>query len=90
MGLLIGLLCAMLAAHGEQPFWTRVVFYYCQLELAGVPLGLAIGYIIAKRVETARFRDWDRLVAGKCTTCGYDLRGNVSNICPECGTRIQL
>ena len=23
-----------------------------------------------------------------CFTCGYDLRGNVSGICPECGTPI--
>jgi hypothetical protein len=21
-----------------------------------------------------------------CVTCGYDLRGNVSGACPECGT----
>lgn len=23
-----------------------------------------------------------------CTTCGYDLTGNVSGVCPECGTAI--
>ena len=23
--------------------------------------------------------------AGLCPTCGYDLRGNVSGVCPECG-----
>ena len=22
---------------------------------------------------------------GRCTTCGYDLTGNVSGVCPECG-----
>lgn len=26
-----------------------------------------------------------RLVAGRCTECGYDLTGNVSGTCPECG-----
>jgi hypothetical protein len=25
---------------------------------------------------------------GKCRKCGYDLTGNVSGICPECGTPI--
>jgi predicted amidophosphoribosyltransferase len=25
---------------------------------------------------------------GVCVTCGYDLTGNVSGTCPECGTRI--
>src|SRR5436190_7739532 len=27
-----------------------------------------------------------RVVPGTCHTCGYNLRGNVSGICPECGT----
>ncbi len=26
---------------------------------------------------------------GKCRRCEYDLRGNVSGICPECGTPIK-
>ena len=26
-------------------------------------------------------------LSGLCATCSYDLRGNVSGICPECGTR---
>lgn len=25
---------------------------------------------------------------GKCRKCGYDLTGNVSGTCPECGTRV--
>lgn len=25
--------------------------------------------------------------AGHCKTCGYDLKGNVSGACPECGGR---
>jgi hypothetical protein len=25
---------------------------------------------------------------GHCSTCGYDLTGNVSGACPECGTAI--
>jgi hypothetical protein len=27
-------------------------------------------------------------IPGKCPKCGYDLSGNVSGICPECGTRV--
>jgi hypothetical protein len=26
-----------------------------------------------------------RLAAGRCRQCGYDLTGNVSGVCPECG-----
>jgi hypothetical protein len=26
-----------------------------------------------------------RRAGGQCLSCGYDLRGNVSGVCPECG-----
>lgn len=26
---------------------------------------------------------------GKCTRCNYDLKGNVSSVCPECGRKIE-
>ena len=29
-----------------------------------------------------------KIVAGFCRRCGYNLTGNVSGICPECGTPI--
>jgi hypothetical protein len=36
---------------------------------------------------------WDRRrrrrLAGRCHKCGYDLTGNVSGVCPECGERIE-
>ncbi|MBP7745280.1 MAG: hypothetical protein KA383_04055 [Phycisphaerae bacterium] len=28
------------------------------------------------------------ITPGKCPTCDYDLTGNTSGVCPECGTRI--
>ncbi len=30
----------------------------------------------------------DSMQPGHCQRCGYDLTGNVSGICPECGTPI--
>jgi hypothetical protein len=33
-----------------------------------------------------RRRDRDR--PGHCNACGYDLKGNVSGVCPECGAAI--
>ncbi len=29
-----------------------------------------------------------RIPPGHCRKCGYDLTGNVSGVCPECGERI--
>jgi hypothetical protein len=31
---------------------------------------------------------WQRSSQGLCTRCGYDLRGNCSGTCPECGTTL--
>ena len=42
-------------------------------------LGLA-GVVVA--VLIARRRGYPR---GHCRACGYNLRGNVSGVCPECG-----
>ena len=33
-------------------------------------------------------RKYKRLAAGQCIRCGYDLTGNVSGTCPECGIAI--
>jgi hypothetical protein len=30
-----------------------------------------------------------RAGGGLCVKCGYDLKGNVSGVCPECGDRVQ-
>jgi hypothetical protein len=29
-----------------------------------------------------------RVLPGHCQNCGYDLTGNVSGVCPECGTAV--
>ena len=30
-----------------------------------------------------------RRLFGGCLTCGYNLKGNVSGVCPECGTEVE-
>ena len=35
------------------------------------------------------YRDRRRAPLGECKRCGYNLLGNVSGICPECGTPVQ-
>ncbi|MCB9850952.1 MAG: hypothetical protein H6817_09650 [Phycisphaerales bacterium] len=31
-----------------------------------------------------------RRISGRCTQCGYDLTGNTSGVCPECGQPASL
>ena len=48
---------------------------------AGIRVGL-----MGVADETVRRRLLDNL----CRECGYDLTGNVSGVCPECGTTIRF
>jgi len=44
--------------------------------------------LVAIAIPTAFlfYRDRRCIPPGHCRKCGYDLTGNVSGICPECGT----
>ncbi len=46
------------------------------------------GYIMWVVVRNIRrvFVEDRRQHHGACVTCGYNLTGNVSGVCPECGT----
>lgn len=58
-------------------------------------LGVAVALVVAA-LATAILLDlfhpqWGSLAEGRrerglCFRCGYDLTGNVSGVCPECGT----
>ena len=50
----------------------------------GVPMTLLIAYPFFAFVR-ARYRH-HRHRSGHCPTCEYDLTGNTSGVCPECGT----
>jgi hypothetical protein len=55
-------------------------------------LGVLLFVVLAAPYAVARLAfvviRWRRLVLSRtlCATCGYNLMGNVSGICPECGT----
>ena len=62
-----------------------------RLARVGVPTWMAV-LATAALPAAAAVRGAARLVArrrqarlGLCRACGYDLRGNVSGVCPECG-----
>lgn len=72
-----------LATGGRYGYTVRydsifVAWWLIALAFTLPPLGVAA----IKRIRRARRR------AGLCGKCAYDLTGNVSGICPECGTKI--
>lgn len=52
-----------------------------------VPVAVFAGYPLFTFIR-GPFRRWRRERKGWCLSCGYDLEGNVSGRCPECGKAI--
>jgi hypothetical protein len=50
-----------------------------------VPYGALAGGVLVLLTLPAIFMLFRRKQTGKCRHCGYDLTGNLSGICPECG-----
>ncbi len=46
---------------------------------------LVFGVYPAVTFVRGPLRRWRRRRKGLCVRCGYNLRGNVSGVCPECG-----
>lgn len=86
----IALPAAFVDMSGHETCWSggvELVFYLLKKRVgfrvfvflvASVPVATAIVALIKRRY---RRRDG----AETCVTCGYDLTGNVSGVCPECG-----
>jgi len=57
----------------------------------GLPLcALGLLVLITGVVHAAMYRSKTSQLPGHCRRCGYNLTGNVSGRCPECGTEIDL
>ena len=54
--------------------------------VAPVPIGIAFaGMVSLLALVTPLRRSRTQMVTARCSGCGYDLTGNQSGICPECG-----
>ncbi|GJM24120.1 MAG: hypothetical protein DHS20C16_05350 [Phycisphaerae bacterium] len=92
IGILTGLLVVSLVLYAIDLIWVRMLM---QVPPANKFLGMGaililaiVAYLVARRIYI-RSR-WTIVihVAPKCYHCRYDLTGNESGICPECGTTI--
>ena len=50
-----------------------------------LPLAAALGLYPLFALTRGPVRRWRRQKHGRCVRCGYDLTGNTSGVCPECG-----
>jgi hypothetical protein len=63
--------------------WRPVRFWYI-----GIPLWIPFLIVVAPTAFLF-WLDRHRIPSNCCQTCGYNLTGNVSGICPECGNVIR-
>jgi len=67
-------------------FPLKVSWWFAHVD-KGYSLPLWIPFVIVA-IPTLILWRWTRFEPGHCQTCGYNLTGNTSGICPECGTKI--
>ncbi len=63
-----------------QPYWGLIIMGTAFYAVCGGVLGAVLVTIMSRSLRRRREKH------GLCGGCGYDLRGNVSGLCPECGT----
>jgi|GEM_PF-6121638 len=83
----------------QRPFWAAFEGFFTAADsldeyygpLAITAAFIVVGQISARRIaERLSQRAKDRRIKrGFCAACGYDLRGNISGICPECGEAVE-
>ncbi|MBU0617500.1 MAG: hypothetical protein KKI02_07270 [Planctomycetes bacterium] len=61
------------------------LYFQAGLRWVNIPLWLPL-VVAAVPTGVLFWRDRRRTPPGHCQNCGYDLTGNVSGRCPECGT----
>jgi hypothetical protein len=69
--------------RGEMISTTQAVAYELPLQL---PFWLICGSFFTLAFLFALAARNTSIAAGHCITCGYNLTGNTSGVCPECGT----
>jgi len=78
-------------ATGYDPDRQRIVTSYCHHHELTFPLWAAV--LATASIPCLSLRKaWQRrrwLRTGSCGRCGYNLTGNTSGVCPECGIPVQ-
>jgi len=84
------LCCAILLSHGGLKSRSLDLGSALLFGMGGGLVTHLIGFIIGAVADPILGRVRQFLEPQECRGCGYDLTGNVSGICPECGTSVPL
>lgn len=87
-GIRIGLWASLASlAAGSLAYALRVPLRLPEDSTVFVGTGLAMlaGWIVAFFIERRRRRKRQGRAKRPCINCGYELLGNISGVCPECG-----
>lgn len=83
----------------QRPFWTAFGGFFSaadSLDEYYAPLAITAAFIVVGQISARRIAERlsrrakdRRIMRGCCGTCGYNLFGNASGICPECGEPVE-
>ena len=71
---------------GFQPYVGLAILLWLGITFAVIVVSSLWGFVRGVIEGAAQQERRYRMQHGMCFSCGYKLRGNVSGICPECGT----
>jgi hypothetical protein len=74
---------------GENVWWFEFRSHRYLGDCVAIPLW-APWLVMAVPSGLFWWRHWRRAGPGQCRACRYDLAGNVTGICPECGTKAEV
>lgn len=74
-------------AHFRDPGWER---WRLWANLCSVGVLLCVGIFFGASWYLLKTRSMPKYASGYCQECGYDLTGNDSGRCPECGNSIEV
>ncbi len=77
---------ALLSRHVVLPDWLQSVV---GCVVVGSISGAAITRLLSKRIRRCLREELVKSQQPVCTGCGYNVTGNTSGVCPECGKGIQ-
>ena len=81
----------MARPHTNLAFWPGFVAYGDDMFFLGIelwPVAIFFGGVTAVCAVGPLYRRRRRRKRGECVGCGYNLKGNVSGRCAECGSMI--